>query len=106
MMEGVHIQKMQMISRQSVIIERLVETLPTSNKHDFDRLSLASISIATFVFTTTFKIHKMTLKSHFLFNCCNMFRPYKAIPGRLLIEIAALHQLISQYITCYYKMIW
>jgi hypothetical protein len=31
----------------------------------------------------TFKIHKMSLKSHF---CCNMFRTYEAVIGQLLLD--------------------
>jgi hypothetical protein len=34
----------------------------------------------------TFNIHKISLKSHFLFNCCNMFRPNEAIIRQLILD--------------------
>jgi hypothetical protein len=60
--------------------------------HQYISYPLASVYNATqrFIFkisfTIIFKIHKMSLKSHFLFNCCNMFRPYKAIIRQLLLD--------------------
>jgi uncharacterized membrane protein YwzB len=36
--------------------------------------------------TVTFKIHKISLKSHFLFICCDMFWAYRAIIRQPLID--------------------
>jgi hypothetical protein len=54
----------------------LVHQLPSLMQHNF---------YFKMSFTVTFKIHKMSLK-HILFNCWNMFRPYKAILRQLLID--------------------
>jgi hypothetical protein len=39
----------------------------------------------------TFKVHKILLKSHFLFTCCNVFRPQKAIIRQIINWSKSLH---------------
>jgi hypothetical protein len=51
-------------------------------------------------FTITFKIHKMSLTSHFLFNCCNTFRPYKTIIRKLLLCVVCPVSHLSVVLFC------
>jgi hypothetical protein len=53
----------------------LIHLLPSIMQHKF---------YFKITFIIIFKIHKISFKSHFLFNCCNVFRAYETIIRQLL----------------------
>jgi hypothetical protein len=56
------------------------------SSHSFTSVCNANTFYFKMSFTVTFKINKISVISHFLFICCNMFQPHEAIIRQPLID--------------------